>query len=77
MGLTRCAAVSWAWIEAGLDALKKAGLASFCNPAKTNVMPRKARNGSNAQPAMERAWGGGCNHSQLGPEGSVRGVAFV
>src|SRR6185312_1670902 len=57
-------------MEAGFDASKKAGLASFWSPAKTNVMPRNTRRGSNAQPAIDRACGGGRSHSQLGPEGA-------
>ncbi len=34
----------------GLFGSKKFGFASFCNPAKQNVMPRNARSGNSAQP---------------------------
>ena len=62
IGLRRAAPASWASIEAGLDASKKPGLASFCSPAKTKVKPRKARSGSRAHPAEKRARGGGPSH---------------
>jgi hypothetical protein len=49
-GLLRAEPASCAWIDPGLLAWKKPGLASFCSPAKQNVKPRKARNGSSARP---------------------------
>ena len=33
IGLVRLAPISWAWMEIGLDARKKSGLASFWSPA--------------------------------------------
>jgi len=38
-------------MEAGFDAVKNAGLASFCKPAKQKVNPRKALSGRKAHPA--------------------------
>ncbi len=49
-GLVRFAATSCAWIPDGLFGSKKFGFASFCSPAKQNVIPRNARSGSSAQP---------------------------
>ncbi len=60
-GLMRMDAISWAWMLDGLLALKKFGLASFCNPAKQNVNPRNARRGSRAHPARADARGGGAS----------------
>ena len=55
IGLMRTAAMSWAWIELGLWALRKLGLASFCRPAKRKVAPRKTRSGSSAHSASAQA----------------------
>ncbi len=49
-GLERAAPASWAWIEAGLELRKKAGLASFWRPAKRKVTPRKSRRGMSTHP---------------------------
>ena len=45
----------------GLLALKKFGLASFCNPAKEKVNPRKARRGRRAHPESANDRGGGAS----------------
>ncbi len=58
----RMDAMSWAWMLEGLFALKKFGLASFWSPAKANVTPRKARNGTSAHPERARARGGGASN---------------
>ena len=55
----RAAEASCDWIDVGFEASKNPGLASFCRPAKTNVTPRKTRNGSKAQPAIAVAPAGG------------------
>ena len=55
----RAEAMSWAWIPEGSEVWKKAGLASFCKPAKQKVIPRKARRGRSAHPEREKGWGGG------------------
>jgi hypothetical protein len=46
---------SCSWNEPGAVALKKLGLASFCDPANTNVTPRKARRRSKAPPGATSA----------------------
>ena len=66
MGLRRAAPASWAWMDAGLEASKNPGLASFCRPAKQKVNPRKSRKGSSTQPAEYSARGGGPSHRPVG-----------
>src|SRR5487761_2637129 len=75
MGLTRAEAISWAWIELGLWALKKLGLANFWSPAKTKVAPRKNRNGSRAHSLRAHARTGapkGRRRSRLGAGRTAR-----
>src|SRR5579863_3488873 len=62
---------SCSWNEPGAVALKKLGLASFCDPANTKVTPRKARRRSKAPPGAARAR---TNQNRLtGPEIPERG----
>ncbi len=50
MGLEWEAPTSWAWIEDGLELLRKSGLANFWIPAKRKVTPRNTRSGISSHP---------------------------
>src|SRR5580658_6986385 len=75
MGLLWADSFSWDWMEVGLFLSKNPGLASFWRPAKVKVTPRKARNGSRAQPAEVDDGGEPTRRRQAGPSPSFDVIA--
>src|ERR1700678_1705856 len=74
IGLRWVDPTSWAWIEMGLEFLRKLGLASFWRPAYRKVTPRNRRSGMRTQPVTREPSGRWIAHMSAGAGSVVPGA---